>query len=120
MIYRSKCAKLCDQEFYSDNHCCEGNTLEELKCQSFKRCQEILDNFQYYILSMALTSYLILMAITMIVVFILYYCYTKDRKYKCKNAYSSSLIVFFAATILPIIIVQIYCWYKIITIEQFF
>ena len=56
----------------------------------------------------------------MVVVFFVYYCYTRDKKYKCKNAYSSSLVVFFAATIIPIIILQIYCWYKVITIEQYF
>lgn len=120
VIYREKCAQLCGEKTYSDYHCCEGNTLEEEKCQSFKRCQEILDNFQRYVISIALTSYLCLMVITMIIVFIVYYCYTKDLKYKCKNAYSSAIIVLFAATILPIIILQFYCWNKAISIEQFF
>ena len=120
VIYREKCAKLCGEENYSDEHCCEGNTLEEEKCQSFKRCQEILDNFQRYVIGIALLSYLCLMVITMVIVFILYYCYTKDKYYKCKNAFSSSIIVLFAATIIPIAILQFYCWYKIITIEQFF
>jgi len=120
VIYREKCAQLCGEKTYSDYHCCEGNTLEEEKCQSFKRCQEILDNFQRYVISIALTSYLCLMVITMVIVFIVYYCYTKDLKYKCKNAYSSAIIVLFAATILPIIILQFYCWNKAISIEQFF
>ena len=61
-----------------------------------------------------------MMVITMVVVFIVYYTCTKDRHYKCKNAYSSAIIVLFAATILPIVILQFYCWYRIITIEQFF
>ena len=120
IIYRENCAKLCGKETYSDEHCCEGNTLEEEKCQSFKRCQEILDNFQRYVIGIALLSYLCLMLITMAIVFILYYCYTRDKNYKFKNAYSSSIIVLFAATIIPIAILQFYCWYKIITIEQFF
>ena len=120
VIYREKCAQLCGEKTYSDYHCCEGNTLEEEKCQSFKRCQEILDNFQRYVISIALMSYLCLMVITMVVVFIVYYCYTKDKNYKCKNAYSSAIIVLFAATILPIIILQFYCWNKAISIEQFF
>ena len=120
VIYREKCAQLCGEKTYSDYHCCEGNTLEEEKCQSFKRCQEILDNFQRYIISIALTSYLCLMVITMVIVFIVYYCYTKDLKYKWKNAYSSAIIVLFTATILPIIILQFYCWNKAISIEQFF
>ena len=120
IIYREKCAKLCGEENYSDEHCCEGNTLEEEKCQSFNRCQEILDNFQRYVIGIALLSYLCLMVITMVIVFILYYCYTKDKYYKCKNAFSSSIIVLFAATVIPIAILQFYCWYKIITIEQFF
>jgi hypothetical protein len=120
IIYREKCAKLCGEENYSDEHCCEGNTLEEEKCQSFKRCQEILDNFQHYVIGIALLSYLCLMVITMVIVFILYYCYTRDKYYKCKNAFSSSIIVLFAATVIPIAILQFYCWYKIITIEQFF
>ena len=120
VIYRENCAKLCGEETYSDTHCCEGNTLEEEKCQSFKRCQEILDNFQHYVIGIALISYLCLMLITMVIVSILYYCYTRDKYYKCKNSYSSAIIVLFAATILPIVILQFYCWYKIITIEQFF
>ena len=49
-IYRDNCAKLCGEKTYDDSHCCEGNTLEEEKCQSFKRCQDILDNFQRYVL----------------------------------------------------------------------
>ena len=120
IIYRENCAKLCGEKTYSDVHCCEGSTLEEEKCQSFKRCQEILDNFQRYVIGIALISYLILMFITMVIVFIAYYCFTKDKNYKCKNAYSSSIIVLFAATVIPIVILQFYCWYKIITIEQFF
>ena len=120
VIYREKCAKLCDQRVYDDSHCCEGNTLEEEKCVSFKRCQEILDNFQKYVINIALISYFSLMLIVMIVVFFVYFCYTKDKKYKLRNAFSSSVIVFFAATIIPITILQIYCWYKVITIEQFF
>ena len=119
-IYRERCAQLCGEKTYSDDHCCEGNTLEEEKCLSFKRCQEILDNFQRYVMGIALISYLCLMAITMVVVFIVYYCYTADKDYKCKNAYSSATIILFAATILPIIILQIYCWKKLITIEEFF
>ena len=63
--YRKKCAKLCGVKTYDDTHCCEGNTLEEEKCQSFKRCQEILDNFQRYVIGIALLSYLCLMLITM-------------------------------------------------------
>ena len=120
VIYRENCAKLCGEKTYSDIHCCEGDTLEQEKCQSFKRCQEILDNFQHYVIGIALISYLILMLITMIIVSILYYCYTKDKNYKCKNAYSSAIIILFAATIIPITILQFYCWYKVITIEQFF
>ena len=120
LLYREKCAKLCGEKTYDDTHCCEGNTLEEEKCQSFRRCQDILDNFQRYIINIALISYFSLMFIVMVVVFFVYYCYTRDKKYKCKNAYSSSLVVFFAATIIPIIILQIYCWYKVITIEQYF
>ena len=120
IIYRENCARLCGEKTYDDSHCCEGNTLEEEKCQSFRRCQDILDNFQRYIINIALISYFSLMFIVMVFVFFVYYCYTRDKKYKCKNAYSSSLVVFFAATIIPIIILQIYCWYKVITIEQYF
>ena len=120
IIYRENCAKLCGEKTYDDTHCCEGNTLEEEKCQSFKRCQDILDNFQRYVMKIALISYFSLMVIVMVIVFIVYYCYTRDKIYKCKNAYSSALIVFFAGTVIPIIILQIYCWYKVITIEQFF
>ena len=120
ILYRENCAKLCEKKLYSDTHCCEGNSLEEEKCQSFKRCQEILDNFQRYVIGIALISYLCLMLITMVIVFIVYYCYTKDKYYKFKNAYSSAIIVLFAATIIPIAILQFYCWYKVITIEQFF
>lgn len=120
VLYREKCAKLCGEQFYSDEHCCEGNSLEEEECKSFKRCQEILDNFQHYVISIALISYLSLMLITMVIVFILYYCYTTQRSYKFKNAYSSAIIVLFASTIIPIIILQFYCWYKGISIEQFF
>ena len=120
IIYRENCARLCGEKTYDDSHCCEGSTLEEEKCQSFRRCQDILDNFQRYIINIALISYFSLMFIVMVVVFFVYYCYTRDKKYKCKNAYSSSLVVFFAATIIPIIILQIYCWYKVITIEQYF
>ena len=119
-LYRKKCAKLCGEKTYDDTHCCEGNTLEEEKCQSFKRCQDILDNFQRYVINIALISYFSLMLAVMIIVFIVYYYYTRDKKYKCKNAYSSSFIVFLAGTVIPIIILQIYCWYKVITIEQYF
>ena len=119
-IYRERCAKLCGEKIYDDTHCCEGNTLEEEKCQSFKRCQDILDNFQRYVIKIALISYFSLMFIVMVVVFIVYYCYTRDNKYKCKNAYSSSCVVFLAGTVIPILILQIYCWYKVITIEQYF
>ena len=120
IIYRENCAKLCGEKIYSDVHCCEGDSLEKEKCQSFKRCQEILDNFQHYVIGIALISYLILMLITIVIISILYYCYTKDKNYKCKNAYSSAIIILFAATIIPIAILQFYCWYKVITIEQFF
>ena len=120
VIYRENCAKLCGEKIYDDTHCCEGNTLEEEKCQSFKRCQDILDNFQRYVINIALISYFTLMFIVMVIVFICYYCYTRDKKYKCKNAFASSVIVFFAGTIIPILILQIYCWYKVITIEQYF
>ena len=57
VLYREKCSKLCGQKEYDDSHCCEGNTLEEEKCVSFKRCQEILDNFQRYVLNIALIAY---------------------------------------------------------------
>ena len=120
VIYRENCAKLCGEKIYDDTHCCEGNTLEEEKCQSFKRCQDILDNFQRYVINIALISYFTLMFIVMVIVFICYYCYTRDKKYKCKNAFASSVIVFFAGTVIPILILQIYCWYKVITIEQYF
>ena len=120
VIYREKCAQLCGEKVYDDTHCCEGNTLEEEKCQSFKRCQDILDNFQRYVINIALISYFTLMIIVMFIVFICYYCYTRDKKYKCKNALSSSIIVFLAGTVIPILILQIYCWYKVITIEQYF
>ena len=120
LSYREKCAKLCGEKTYDDTHCCEGNTLEEEKCLSFKRCQDILDNFQRYVINIALISYFSLMFAVMVIVFFVYYCYTRDKKFKCKNAYSSSIIVFFAGTVIPIIILQIYCWYKVITIEQYF
>ena len=120
VIYREKCANLCGEKTYDDSHCCEGNTLEEEKCMSFKRCQEILDNFQKYVINIALISYFTLMFIVMVIVFFIYYCYTRDKLYKCRNAFSSSIIVLFASTVIPIIILQIYCWYKVITIEQFF
>ena len=120
IIYRERCAKLCGEKIYDDSHCCEGNTLEEEKCQSFKRCQDILDNFQRYVIKIALISYFSLMFVVMVIVFIVYYCYTRDKKFKCKNAYSSSFIVFLAGTVIPILILQIYCWYKVITIEQYF
>ena len=120
IIYRENCARLCGEKTYSDEHCCEGNTLEEEKCQSFKRCQEILDNFQHYVIGIALISYITLMFITMIIVFIVYYVKTNDNNYKCINAVASSVIVLFAATIIPIAILQFYCWYKVITIEKFF
>ena len=120
VLYRENCAKLCGEKIYDDTHCCEGNTLEEEKCQSFKRCQDILDNFQRYVINIALISYFSLMFIVMVIVFFSYYCYTRDKKYKCKNAFASSVIVFFAGTVIPILILQIYCWYKVITIEQYF
>ena len=120
ILYREKCANLCGVKEYSDIHCCEGNTLEEEKCKSFKRCQEILDNFQRYVIGIALIAYLTMMVITMVIVFIVYYIFTKDKHYKCKNAYSSAIIVLFAATVIPIAILQFYCWYKLITIEKFF
>ena len=88
--------------------------------QLFKRCQEILDNFQRYVIGIALIAYLTMMVITMVIVFIIYYIFTKDKHYKCKNAYSSAIIVLFAATVIPITILQFYCWYKLITIEKFF
>ena len=120
ILYRENCAKLCGEKNYDDTHCCEGNTLEEEKCQSFKRCQEILDNFQRYVIKIALISYFTLMFIVMVIVFFVYYCYTRDKIYKCKNAYASSVVVFFAGTVIPILVLQIYCWYKVITIEQYF
>ena len=120
ILYRENCAKLCGEKNYDDTHCCEGNTLEEEKCQSFKRCQEILDNFQRYVIKIALISYFTLMFIVMVIVFFVYYCYTRDKKYKCKNAFASSVVVFFAGTVIPILVLQIYCWYKVITIEQYF
>ena len=120
ILYRENCAKLCGEKIYDDSHCCEGNTLEEEKCQSFKRCQEILDNFQRYVIKIALISYFTLMFIVMVIVFFVYYCYTRDKKYKCKNAFASSVVVFFAGTVIPILVLQIYCWYKVITIEQYF
>ena len=120
ILYRENCAKLCGEKNYDDTHCCEGNTLEEEKCQSFKRCQEILDNFQRYVIKIALISYFTLMFIVMVVVFFVYYCYTRDKIYKCKNAFASSVVVFFAGTVIPILVLQIYCWYKVITIEQYF
>ena len=120
ILYRENCAKLCGEKNYDDTHCCEGNTLEEEKCQSFKRCQEILDNFQRYVIKIALISYFTLMFIVIVIVFFVYYCYTRDKKYKCKNAFASSVVVFFAGTVIPILVLQIYCWYKVITIEQYF
>ena len=120
ILYRENCAKLCGEKNYDDTHCCEGNTLEEERCQSFKRCQEILDNFQRYVIKIALISYFTLMLIVMVIVFFVYYCYTRDKIYKCKNAFASSVVVFFAGTVIPILVLQIYCWYKVITIEQYF
>ena len=120
ILYRENCAKLCGEKNYDDTHCCEGNTLEEERCQSFKRCQEILDNFQRYVIKIALISYFTLMFIVMVIVFFVYYCYTRDKIYKCKNAFASSVVVFFAGTVIPILVLQIYCWYKVITIEQYF
>ena len=120
VLYRENCAKLCGEKNYDDTHCCEGNTLEEERCQSFKRCQEILDNFQRYVIKIALISYFTLMFIVMVIVFFVYYCYTRDKIYKCKNAFASSVVVFFAGTVIPILVLQIYCWYKVITIEQYF
>ena len=120
ILYRENCAKLCGEKNYDDTHCCEGNTLEEEKCQSFKRCQEILDNFQRYVIKIALISYFTLMFIVMVIVFFVYYCYTREKIYKCKNAFASSVVVFFAGTVIPILVLQIYCWYKVITIEQYF
>ena len=108
IIYRDNCAQLCGQKTYSDIHCCEGNTLEEEKCQSFKRCQEILESFQRFVIGMALIFYLFLMFMTMIIVFIVYYCFTKDKNYKCRNAFSSSILVLFVGTIFPIAFLKFY------------
>lgn len=119
-LYKERCAKLWGEKSYRDEHCCEGDTLEEEKRQSIFRCQEILGNLQHYIIALILILYLILLAITMGVVFILYYCQTKVVRYKSKNALSSSMIVLFGATIIPIVILELYCWYKKITIEDFF
>ena len=119
-LYREKCAKLCGRKNYDDLYCCEGDTLEEEKCKSTKRCREILGIYQYFIVSIALSIYLLIIILIMIIAFIFFFFSTKNKDYKCKNAYSSAFIVLFSGTILPMLFLIIYCIKKKINFNIFF
>lgn len=117
--YRAYCAIKCKQEEYNDDNCCVGASFANLKCLKKSECLKIENFFRNYVIKIALLSYFSFILITMIIVFIFYYCYS-EQIYKIKNGTAASIIVFCGALIIPIILIQIYCCYKNIEIYQFF
>ena len=117
--YRAYSAIKCKQEEYNDDNCCVGSSYANLKCLNKKECLKIQNFFRNYVLKIAFLSYFSFILLTMIIVFILYYC-NSEQTHKIRNGTAASIIVFCGALIIPIILIQIYCCYKNIEIYQFF
>ena len=111
ITYRSYCSILHNKTYYSDSYCCEGNFYSMSKL-SKNECIKLQNIFRNYVIKIALLSYFLLVILTMLVCFIIFFYLTKDSKYKIKNAIAVSIIIFFASLIIPIIVLEIYCLCK--------
>ena len=111
ITYRSYCSILHNKTYYSDSYCCEGNFYSMSKL-SKNECIKLQNIFRNYVIKIALLSYFLLVILTMLVCFIIFFYLTKDSKYKIKNGIAVSIIIFLAALIIPIIVLEIYCLYK--------
>ena len=118
--FRAYCVVLCNKTYYNDKNCCIGETYSTMKCESKSESKKIQNFFRDYVIKIALLSYFCFIFFIIIVIFIFFYCYSEPIKFKIKNGTAASIIVFCGATIIPILIVQIYCCYKNIEIHQFF
>ena len=118
--YRAYCAVLCSTEKYTDESCCIGNTLSTMKCQTKSECKKIKDYFQSYILKIVFSSYFLLILITCASVSLIFFCLTKDREFKTKNALASFILVFCGALVIPIIVIEIYCCCKGVEVGSIF
>ena len=110
--YRTFCSLLHNKSFYSDDFCCVGNKINILKPVSINKCKSFQNNFRNYFIKITIFSYFILTFLTMIVLFIIFYINTIDKKIKVANAFIAAFVVFCGALVVPIIIIEIYCVVK--------
>ena len=118
--YKSYCVIKCKKEYYSNEFCCSGSNYATMNCLSKEKCKELENLYKNYIIKVAFASYFTLILITMIIIFLLFFWKTEVKHLKIKNAVSASIIVFFSALIIPIIIIKIYCYCKKISLSEFF
>jgi hypothetical protein len=111
ITYRSYCSILHNKTYYSDSYCCIGNFYSMSKL-SKKECVKLQNYFRNYVINIALLSYFLLVILTMLVCFIIFFYLTKDPNYKFKNGIAVSIIIFLAALVIPIIVLEIYCLCK--------
>jgi len=111
ITYRSYCSILHNKTYYSDSYCCIGNFYSMSKL-SKNECIKLQNYFRNYVINIALLSYFLLVILTMLVCFIIFFYLTKDPNYKFKNGIAVSIIIFLAALVIPIIILEIYCLCK--------
>ncbi|MCQ2821280.1 MAG: hypothetical protein MJ252_28810 [archaeon] len=109
ITYRAYCTILCNNDKYSDKHCCEGNSFDEMKCLSKIDCDKITGDFQDYVFRITFISYFSLLIISGIVSAIVCYCMTKDESYKKINALVAFILVFAGGLVIPFIFIKVYC-----------
>jgi hypothetical protein len=115
VVYRASCKALCKKNYIREfpNYCCSGESLETLKCNTMDYCNILRGYINEFLISIVFTSYISLILITMLVIFLIYYFLSKrtlqrsSTKQCILNGLVASTIVLFTGLILPIIILKI-------------
>lgn len=113
VVYKATCDIICSSQnqinsqnhnshtqgpYHGNNHidpnrnCCSGD-LENLKCMSEQYCNYLKSFLQGYLIGIILSTYISLIFITMLIIFIIFYClslrqakhFENNKKLKCEN-----------------------------------
>lgn len=124
--YRGYCAIICNDDStqnrreYSDDHCCEGNSVNDIICLSRSQCESLKSKFQMYVFKITLLSYSIIAIVSSCCSFGFVYCGTANKSFKLNNAICVSALILCGAFIIPIMIVFMISTIKGMTMTELF
>lgn len=132
--YRAYCAIICNsivkentssssqqqKILYTDDHCCEGNNVNNISCLSFTQCNRLKSKFQLYVFKITILSYLVISIVSAICSFGFIYWFTKNKVLKLKNAICVSVLIISGAFVIPIMVLYIISKYKGMAMTELF